>query len=507
MQFLWTFGRGVSLVFLTVLSSLVPFTAAAYAQTEVAKLTASDAMAFDEFGFSAAIDGNTLVVGAWQSDNGVPGSAYVFVRSGTTWTEQAKLTASDGAPFDEFGVSVSVSGDTTVVGVPHDDHAAGTNPGSAYVFVRSGTTWTEQAKLTASDASAFDIFGFSVSIDGDTIVVGSRFDDHLFLNAGSAYVFVRSGTTWTEQARLTASDAAEFDLFASSVSISGDTLVAAARWDDHAGGTNAGSAYVFVRSGTTWTEQAKLTASDAAGGDEFGISVSISANTIGIGAFHDDHAGGTNAGSAYVFVRSGTTWTEQAKLTASDAGAGDEFANFNSLSLDVNRVVVGAHRHDLLTPEAIDLLLALIDTVVDLHLQQGIENSLVAILEAALRALEDMNNNNDGAAINSLQAFIIVVEAQRGIFISEAQADTLINAALNIIAVLSGADFPNAGAAYVFVRSGTTWTEQAKLIASDAAPGDEFGFSVAMDGMNAAVGAYRNDDAGSNSGSIYVFDH
>jgi hypothetical protein len=179
----------------------------------------------------------------------------------------------------------------------HDD--AGSDSGSAYVFVRSGGVWTEQTKLTASDAAASDYFGRSVSVSGDTVVVGAYGNDDVADLAGSAYVFVRAGGVWTEQTKLTASDAAAIDLFGQSVSVNGD-IVAIGAYRDSDGGSYSGSAYVFVRSGGVWTEQAKLTASDAAGGDNFGQSVSVSGDTVVSGAYRDSDAGGSS-GSAYAF--------------------------------------------------------------------------------------------------------------------------------------------------------------------------------------------------------------
>ena len=268
------------------------------------KLTASDAAAGDFFGVSVAVSGDTAVVGATLDDDACPtnrlcnsGSAYVFVRSATTWIQQAKLTASDAAAEDFFGVSVSVSGDTAVVGAFADDDA-GSNSGSAYVFVRSDSTWTQQAKLTASDAAASDFFGLFVSVSGDTAVVGAPEDDDAGSSSGSAYVFVRSGTTWTQQAKLTAGDAAAFDDFGFSVSVSGDTAVVGAPVGDGAV-TNSGATYVFVRSGTTWSQQAKLTASDGALFDDFGFSVSVSGDTAVVGAHRNDDPG-VDSGSAYV---------------------------------------------------------------------------------------------------------------------------------------------------------------------------------------------------------------
>jgi FG-GAP repeat/Thrombospondin type 3 repeat len=178
---------------------------------------------------------------------------------------------------------------------------------SAYVFVRTGTFWVEQTKLLASDAAANDYFGTSVAVSGDTAVVGNPYDDHSIpvkSNAGSAFVFVRAGVLWTQQTKLTASDAADNDNFGNSVAVSGDTVVIGAENDGHAAGLNAGSAYVFTRTGPGapgWAQQAKLTASDASANANFGSSVAVSGDTAVVGAYDDNLAGGINAGSAFVF--------------------------------------------------------------------------------------------------------------------------------------------------------------------------------------------------------------
>ena len=293
------------------------------ASPELAKLVASDAWYGDLFGISVALDGDTTVIGA-SSDSHVgaedAGSAYVFVRDGGTWVLQQKLIPLDIVANDFFGVSVALSGDTVLVGSPNDSHAGGSVAGSAYVFTRSGSTWTQQAKLTASDAATGQSFGVAVALVADTAVVGAYGDDHAGLFSGSAYVFTRSGTVWTQQQKLTASDAANYDRFAEAVALSGETALIGATGS---GGTNAGAAYVFVRSSGVWTQQQKLTSSDLEDNDYFGDSVSLDGDTAVMGATGDSHAGGTSAGSAYVFTRSGTTWAEQAKLTAFDAMSWD----------------------------------------------------------------------------------------------------------------------------------------------------------------------------------------
>ncbi|MBI4701376.1 MAG: hypothetical protein HY744_09490 [Deltaproteobacteria bacterium] len=171
------------------------------------------------------------------------GSAYVFVRSGATWTQQAKLLASDGAAGDEFGDSVSLSGDTALVSAFGDDNKS-QDYGSAYVFVRSGAIWTEEAKLIASDGAKEDRFGDSVSLSGDSALVSASGDDNKGQDSGSAYVFLRTGASWAQEAKLLASDGAAKDFFGCSVSIGGDTALVGARYDDDKGG-DSGSAYVF----------------------------------------------------------------------------------------------------------------------------------------------------------------------------------------------------------------------------------------------------------------------
>ena len=317
---------------------------------EQEKLTALDAATGDKFGSSVSVSGDTAVVSAHQSDDfgSNSGSTYVFVRNpiDETWTQQTKLTASDAAISDAFGISVSVNNNTAVIGAFSDDDG-GTNSGSAYVFVRnpSDGIWTQKAKLTASDGAARDLFGRTVTVSGDTAVVGANQDDDAGKNSGSAYVFVRNpiDETWTQQTKLTASDAATGDNFGISVSVSGDTSVIGSYLNGEAGSLQSGSAYIYVRSGNAWSEQAKLTADDAAGSDLFGFSVSVSGDTAVVGAYQDDDAG-SDSGSAYVFNRSGSIWSQQIKFVASDAIGDDNFGF--SVSASGSTAVVGAHKAD-----------------------------------------------------------------------------------------------------------------------------------------------------------------
>ena len=329
------------------------FTRSGTTWTELQKIQSSDIETYFRFGHAVSIssDGNTTIVGApresYRKASG--GAAYIFTRSGTTWTEQQKIEAPDKQEYDQFGYSVSISsaGNTAIVGAPYED-SGGFEIGSAYIFTRSGTTWTRQQKIQASDKQAADYFGWSVSIssDGNTAIVGAVDEDPDGVNdAGSAYIFTRSGITWTEQQKIKALDKEASDFFGESVAISGDgnTALVGAIYDGTIGNERVGAAYIFTRSGTTWTEQQKIQASDKQAQDNFGYSVSISGdgNTALVAT------GGYGIRPAYIFTRSGTTWTEQDKIQASDQEAHDFFGRTAvSISSDGNTALVGASKED-----------------------------------------------------------------------------------------------------------------------------------------------------------------
>ena len=271
-------------------------------------------------------DSNATGINGNQNNNQASraGAAYVFTRSGTVWSQQAYLKASNTDAGDCFGWYVAISGNTLVVGADVEDGGAtgingdqsdnsAFNAGAAYVFTRSGAVWSQQAYLKASNTDMDDRFGYSVAISGDTLVVGALNEasnatgingdqgNNSADRAGAAYVFTRSGTTWSQQAYLKASNTDAEDLFGWSLAISGDTLVVAARHEDsNATGINgdqgdnseqnAGAVYVFTRSGMTWSQQAYLKASNTEGdenrfrGDVFGASVTVSGDTLVVGA-------------------------------------------------------------------------------------------------------------------------------------------------------------------------------------------------------------------------------
>ncbi len=382
-------------IFLAVTAATAP---SASVQT---KLIGTDTVAADRFGRSVAIDGNTLVVGAFNDGQVATraGSAYVFDRSDGAWEQSAKLVAPDGVAHAEFGVAAALQGDRLVVGAAGDQASVG----AAYVFDRTDGTWGEPTKLLGTSAPSTRQ-GMSVALDGDTIVVGTDQGDY---GAGSVFVFRLVESTWALEQHLTASDGAVDDIFGYSVSIDGNTLVAGAMFESEKG-DRAGAAYVFTRTGDVWTEQQKLTASDAVAGAEFGRGVAVEADTILVGAPRQvvDMA---TVGAVYTFERTGSTWNEVQRLVASQVAEEGLFGF--TLSMDGERAVVGAFHDD-----------------------------------------------------------------------------------------------DNAGSAFVFEREEAAWSETARLEAADRASYDFFGISCGVSANTAVFGKIFDDEAGADAGSAYVFE-
>lgn len=382
---------------------------------EVAKLVAGDAAAMDAFGYAVAVDGDIAVIGAYGDDDlgSESGSAYVYLRDAAgVWNLQQKLTASDGIADDRFGWSVALDGDTVVIGIEGWDFD---NPplGAAYVFTRDGTgSWSERQKLTAFDGAPGDYFGKSLALNGNTIVVGAQGDDGsgTNLDVGSAYVYTRDATgVWSLQQKLSVASSSASDSFGSQVDVESDTAVIAA--------AGAGSAYVFTRdSEGVWSQHQILSPADATA-NGFGKSVGLNGDNIVIGATLDDQAG-VNAGAAYLFLRNSSgVWSQQQKLVAGDAADGDYFGY--SVDIDGMNLVVSAGGVD--------------------------------------------DNGTD------------------------------------------------AGAAYLFARDASgIWSERLKLLASDGINYDYLGYavnSVRMSGSTVLAGAYLGDTTlGISTGSAYVFD-
>ncbi|MFN7476875.1 MAG: integrin [Burkholderiales bacterium] len=460
----------------TVASQLTPTNL----RLAVGYVKASNTAADDGFGTSVALsgDGNTLAVGAPGEDGSASdsGAVYVFTRSGGSWSQQGSpIKATSPALGDRFGSAVALSndGNTLVVGAP----GRNVDAGSAYVFVRSGISWTEEDNLTASNAEAGDGFGASVALsnDGNTLAVGAPFEDssvtgitqpsnELASNSGAAYVFVRSVASWNQEAFVKASNTDEQDNFGRAVVLSndGNTLAVGAPGEDSADSANqndetalsSGAAYVYFRSGAAWdlTPPAYIKASNPDAQDAFGHSLALSGDgsTLAVGAYREasnatviggdqSNNSASDSGAVYVFLRSGTTWNQQAYVKASNTQADDQFGWALALSSDGNTLVVGARYED----------------------------------SNATGVGGDQTNNTP----------------------------------------------TNSGAAYAFVRSGGTWAQRSYVKASNTGSGDQFAWSLAVsaDGNTLAVGANNedsnatgvggnpDDDSFSNSGAAYLY--
>jgi len=309
-----------------------------------ATLTASDSQAGDRFGCSVSIDGNYAVVGSYGCDGESidSGAAYIFEFDNTSWLEKAKLTALDATSGDYFGYSVAISGNYTIIGVYQDDDC-GRSSGSAYIFYRDDPAWVQQQKLIADDGDEDDYFGRSVAINGAYAIIGAIGNDDNGESSGSAYIFHRSDTTWTQQEKLTASNAAAQDCFGGSVSISDDFAIVGADETD-GNGDSSGSAYIFQRSDTTWAEHDILAPSDASAGDNFGCSAAISGDKIIIGASNKSNDGITMSGAAYIFKLAGNSWSQHFKVALWNADILDRFGW--NVAIDQDVPVVGTYRLD-----------------------------------------------------------------------------------------------------------------------------------------------------------------
>jgi hypothetical protein len=499
--------------------------AAAPAFVEQGKLQANDGAAQDSFGFAVAVSGDTAVVGAPADAVGAnsrQGSAYVYVRTGTTWTQQQKLLASDGVANDEFGYAVAIAGDTIFVGRHFTQ--VGNNArtrGAVYVFTRSGTTWTQAgAPLTPSDAADGDLFGSSLAVDNGTLVVGAlqKNNGSTFFQ-GAAYVFTGSGAAWAQQAKLTADDGGFANFFGLSVAVSGDTAVVGATGQAGVSADGGrGAAYVFTRGGTAWAQQQKLLASDGAAGDAFGFSVGVSGDTAVVGARLDTVGSVGGQGSAYVFVRSGTTWAEQQHLFGVETvQRNDTFGA--SVAVRGDAIAVGAPAHEF---------------------QPGVANHGAVYLFARTgstwaRQQKLLHSDFAPDALGSSVAFdgsSVVAGAPskasaRGaayVFVPELVDPNRINGAettqvsffgenveIDGDTAVVGAAFDTVngvqtGAAYVFVRNGSAWTQQARLVPPDGLYSDHFGMAVAVSGNTVVVGAYDHKvGANDGQGAAYVY--
>lgn len=295
----------------------------AYATQAIAIVTASDSEPEADFGFSVAVSGDRILVGSPGKNDGVgirTGAAYVFRFDGTGWVQEAKLTAFDRALGHRFGSSVALQGNYALVGATGAPAGEIQNTGAVYVFYHDGIEWTAQAKLTASDAANNAIFGCAIAMSDNLAVIGSWGNNERAFQAGAAYVFRRTGTTWTQQQKLTAYDGAAGDAFGIAVALDGSELIVGApHSDDYA--KDSGSAYVFHNDGSSWVLRQKLTTVDGIPNHFFGQAVAIRGDRVIIGAPGDADLG-LFSGAAYYFARTGSNWVATTKLLPADLRGG-----------------------------------------------------------------------------------------------------------------------------------------------------------------------------------------
>ena len=432
------------------------------------KLFASDAEPGDRFGTTLAVSGDYIVAGAPRKDGGGTnsGAAYVFSRRGTEWLEQAKFVTPNQRPGDYFGISVAIDGDTVLVGA-HRTNEPLADCGSVYVFERNGEIWNQTARLIAPDPDSFAYFGFSVGIDADTAIIGAIREDEAGNDAGAAYIFVRNQFGWMPQAKLIGNNTEAEDNFGYAVDVDGDFAIATS--PKNRGG---GSAYIYKREGIEWKQKRnrirfRMIPIDPDGASAFGVSVDIKGATAVIGAT-GGNVGDDIVGAAYVFTQNEPPfWNQHTKLVASDRGAGDQLGF--AVAIGENEVIAGAPRHNA----------------------GGLSSGGAYIFEQREDASwAESSKLSDGETASEDQ-FGVSVAISGNFAVSGAQQDDDIA--------------PNAGAAYIFERTGTLWLQRTKLTADNANAGDLFGNAVAMDGATVLVGAPGVDQAGPESGAAYIF--
>lgn len=311
-----------------------------------AKLIANPAYADDTLGGTVALKNHMAMLGVMRRDDKGEdaGAVFAFEREANSWSQKQVLTAIDAKAGDAFGQSIALTARFLVIGAPRSD-TPHKDSGSAYVYVREKDTWRFQAKLTAKDGAASDLFGISVAIDGDTVLIGADLNDEQAEKAGAVYAYVFDGKQWNHQAKLMAKDGANTDIFGVRVALFGDTALISARRDDLEGvGADAGSAYIFERTKDKWTQTQKLVAPDGKADDRFARGVALNKETALISAMHHD-AIGNNAGALYVFKKQLGQWRYTSKMVASDGVPEDRFG-WNIALTNKTAIIAAPHRDD-----------------------------------------------------------------------------------------------------------------------------------------------------------------
>jgi hypothetical protein len=488
--------------------------------------------------------GETVVTVVGTSPGGVTAVYTVRVARAGQIAQDVYAKASNAGANDQFGLSVAISGDTLAVGAPYESSAAiGVNgdeqdnsafgSGAVYVFTRDGVTWTQEAFIKASNTESSDRFGESIALSGDTLAVGARYEsssatgvggdqgNNGATQSGAVYVFTRGGTGWSQEAYIKASNSEASDEFGRSVALSGSTLaVGATREDSGANGVNgvqsdngasgSGAVYVFVRSGGLWSQEAYVKASSSEAGDNFGISVALDVDTLAVGADGEDSSAtgidgdeannaATGSGALYVFARSGGTWSQDAYVKASNTESDDFFGASVTLSGDTLAVSAPGEDSGVVGAQADNG--AASSGAVYVFTRAGSSWSQQAYLKASNPASNDFFGPSL-ALFGDLLVVGALGEDSRATGVEGSQAD---NGAVE------------AGAAYLFVRGQSAWSQHAYIKASNTDAGDAFGVGIAAstDGLvigapfersrATGIGGDQSDNSGVSAGAVYLF--
>ena len=538
--------------------------------SQQARLEAPDGALEDQFGVSLASRGDRLIVGAPGTDQ-TQGAAYIYHETSGAWLFVNKIQAGDGEQGDAFGKSVDIDAEYAVIGSATRDEEGLADAGAAYVFTFDGSSWVEEARLVSSESVTEGAFGHTVSISGNYVLVGApRESVGGEEKAGAAYLFLQDGAAWSEQTRLSGFGAAAGDEFGFAVKILGDYAVVGARWHRNNAGAKSGAAYLYSRSGTTWTSEARLQAIDGDVGDQFGNAVGFSNEQVIVGARWDDTDAGKDAGSAYIFpVGDAGVPSLQPSVSELDFGSQSvgedtdlvfELLNVGTADLNITSLIIegsGASHFRIVQGggtvlEPLEGINATIEfapqspgsKMATLRVESnepasprfialsgiGVEGvqpgvakvvasrgsvesffgSTVAVAgEYAIVGAEGQRTAQSGAAYIFQRIADTWVQQDR-ISANDAVAGDRFGSAVDISATHAIVGAWNAnderGAAYIFVKNGSTWTQQARLIASDGAAGAQFGQSVSIEGNIAVVGAWQDDnERGSAAGAAYIY--
>lgn len=474
----------------------------------------------NQYGYDIALSGSTLAIGDYTDSAGLAnaGAVHLYTWNSGAWSFQQTVQASVLQSWSAFGLSVALEGDTLVVGA----HSANGNIGAVYVFKRSGVVWTETQTLTPSDGDSGDLFGVDVAIDGNYIVVGAIGADGVQPSSGAAYVFSRpfENGTFSQQARIISSSPTDVNNFGHSVAITTENTILVGDPNDSTLGDLTGAAYIFTRNNTIWTQQQKLTASDAGGlgFKDFGFSVALSVDSAAIGAIRNQ-----GEGSAYIFVRDGDTWTESVRY---DNPPGSSGSGRFGYGVDIwrDRAIVGGPQ--LAYSSNFNGLAAIYEPVGAAYTGPG-QQVEAGLLEQYAQFGYSVDVDGDYAVVGAIggnspylsagDAYVLhwngaswEIEDHLQPFDGDLadQFGCSVGISGDTIAVGARFDddsFQTSGSVYVYTRSGTVWGLQQKLTASDPGQFDKFGTDVGIDGDSIVVGAPEDDDLGSNTGSAYVF--